>query len=126
MLSLESVDYFGTSEYFFSGRRKNVYGDKRGWRGKQQQANRHINIYLTLLNPDSLTLGRVVNFHCLQMKLVMSIWFIFGDNWNDAHPTSWSRFGFLAMCTIEFEPRYNEGPREWQNVLLLNPGEVKR
>ena len=30
MLSLESVDYFGTSEYFLAGRRKNVYGDKLG------------------------------------------------------------------------------------------------
>ena len=35
------------------------------------------------------------HFHCLQMSLVMSIRFIFGDDWNDA--LSWSRFGCLAM-----------------------------
>ena len=35
------------------------------------------------------------DFHCLQMSLVMSIRFIFGDDWNDA--LSWSRFGCLAM-----------------------------
>ena len=59
-------------------KKRNVDGDKLGWWGKQQQANHHI--YLIFI------------------WLVMSLWFVFGDNyWNDAHPPSWSRFGFLTM-----------------------------
>ena len=37
----------------------------------------------------------VVNFHCMQMSLVMSVWLIFGDDLNDA-PCS-SRFYSLAI-----------------------------
>ena len=35
------------------------------------------------------------DFHCMQMRLMMSMWLIFGDDWGDAR--SWSRSGFLAM-----------------------------
>ena len=40
------------------------------------------------------------DFHCMQMRLVMSMWFIFGDDLSDK--PSWSRFGFLAM--MQFSP----------------------
>ena len=62
ILSLESVDHFGTSESFDGG--------AMNWLG-------------------------VVNSHFLQMSLLMSMRFIFGDDWNDA-PSS-SRFWSLAM-----------------------------
>ena len=49
--SLESVDNFGTSEYFS----ENFYGE-------------------------AINLSRVENFHCMKMSLVMSMRFIFGDD----------------------------------------------
>ena len=49
--SLESVDNFGTSEYFS----ENVDGEAINWSG-------------------------VENFHCMKMSLVMSMRFIFGDD----------------------------------------------
>ena len=66
ILSLESVDYFGTSDYF-SGRKKeknlNVqnFGGEANWSG-------------------------VVNCYCMQISLVASIWFIFGDDWDITFP----------------------------------------
>ena len=62
ILSLESVDYFGTSDYV-SGRKKNNLNEQNfdggaNWSG-------------------------VVNFHsvhCVQMSLVMSMRFIFGHD----------------------------------------------
>ena len=54
ILLLESVDYFGESEYF----RENFNGEAINWSG-------------------------VVHFHCVQMSLVMSMQFIFSDDWND-------------------------------------------
>ena len=44
------------------------------------------------------------DFHFMQMQRVMSMWFIFRDNWSD--PPSWTCFGFLAM--MKFSP--NQGP----------------
>ena len=38
----------------------------------------------------------VVNFHCMQMTLVLSVWFIFSDDRNDV-PRSSSFFCSLAM-----------------------------
>ena len=49
--SLESVDNFGTREYFS----ENFYGE-------------------------AINLSRVENFHCMKMSLVMSMRFIFGDD----------------------------------------------
>ena len=40
------------------------------------------------------------DFHCMQMSLVMSMQFIFGDDENDA--LSWSCFGCLAMRDVIF------------------------
>ena len=37
----------------------------------------------------------VVNFHCIQMSLVMSMRFIFGDDWNGVHVNHF--FDRLAM-----------------------------
>ena len=51
ILSLESVDYFGTSDHFNGQKKKNV--NHQNWSG-------------------------VVNFHCIQVSLVMSMGFIFG------------------------------------------------
>ena len=42
----------------------------------------------------------VVNFHCMQMSLVMSMWFIFGDDWNDM--LCKSLFRYLAMTWVFF------------------------
>ena len=56
--SVESVDYFGTSEYF-SGRKINLnehnFDGEANWSG-------------------------VVDFHCMQMSLVISLLSIFGDD----------------------------------------------
>ena len=49
--SLESIDNFGTREYF----RENFDGE-------------------------AINLSRVENFHCMKMSLVMSMRFIFGDD----------------------------------------------
>ena len=58
ILLLESV---GTSDYFSGRKKKNLnehnFDGEVNWSG-------------------------VVNFHCMQMSLVMSIRFIFGDDWN--------------------------------------------
>ena len=54
------------------------------------------------------------DFHFMQMQLVMSMWFIFSDDWRD--PPSWICFGFLAM--IKFSP--NQGPWfSWIHILVL-------
>ena len=57
ILSLESVDYFGTSDHFNGQKKKNVnhqnFNGEANWSG-------------------------VVNFHCIQVSLVMSMGFIFG------------------------------------------------
>ena len=58
-LSLESVDYFGTSDYF------NLVVEKRE-NLKEQNFDGEANW------------SGVVNFHCIQMSLVMSMRFIFG------------------------------------------------
>ena len=57
ILSLESLDYFGASEHYteWSKKNKNLKLAKLRWSG-------------------------VVNFHCMQISLVMSIRFIFGDD----------------------------------------------
>ena len=55
--SLESVDYFGTSEYFSGEKKKNL---------NEQTFDR-----LVRTNASD-----VVNFHCIQMSLVMSTSFI--------------------------------------------------
>ena len=34
------------------------------------------------------------DFHCMQMRLVMSMWFIFGDDWGDARRWSCSSMAF--------------------------------
>ena len=47
---------------------------------------------------EAINWSGVVNFHCMKMSLVMSMRFIFGDDWNDA-PCS-LRFYFLAMICI--------------------------
>ena len=70
ILSLERVDYFGTSKHF-SGRKKT-----------------------NSINKTSIM--SVVNFHCMQMSLVMSMQFIFSDDWNDT-PCSHHVFLPLAM-----------------------------
>ena len=59
--SLESVDYFGTSEYFSGEKKKNL---------NEQTFDR-----LVRTNASD-----VVNFHCIQMSLVLSTWFIFGGD----------------------------------------------
>ena len=58
ILLLESVDYFGTSDYF-SGQKKNNLAEQNF----DGEAN----------------WSAVVNFHCMQMDLVMSMQFVFGD-----------------------------------------------
>ena len=51
ILSLGSINYFGTTEHFSGQKKKNL------------------NLIVS-----------VVNFHCMQMSLVMSMQFIFRDN----------------------------------------------
>ena len=58
-IMLESVNYFGTSEYFSGRKKKTPY--KQNFNGKANW------------------LG-VVNFCCVQMSLVKSMWFIFSDD----------------------------------------------
>ena len=55
-----------------------------------------------------------VNFHCMQMRLVMILRSIFGYNWNDALLIKlWSRFAekrfFLLGCPSQDTPSYNFG-----------------
>ena len=50
-LSFESVDYFGTSEHFKKKTKRRIFDGEANWSG-------------------------VVNFHCTQMSLVMSMRFI--------------------------------------------------
>ena len=53
----------------------------------------------------------VVNFHCMQISLVMSMRFIFGDDWNDA-PCShhvfylWEWCNFSRIEALEFSCNY--------------------
>ena len=74
-LSLESVDYFGTSEYF-SGREKeeSLRANLRWW--------------------------GVGNFHCMQMSLVMVMRFISGYDWNDKPYSS----RFCSVISLESRP----------------------
>ena len=70
-----------------------------------------------------------VNFHYMQMRLVMILWSIFGDNWNDALLLKlWSRFAeklFLLMgCPFQDTPSYNFGFRSSVQKNGL-PGEEK-
>ena len=58
-LSLESVDYFGTSDYFNLVVEKKKNLNEQNFDGEANWSD-------------------VVNFHCLQMSLVMSMRFIFG------------------------------------------------
>ena len=51
------------------------------------------------------------DFHVTQMQRVMSMWFIFRDNWS--YLPSWTCFGFLAM--MKFSP--NQGP--WFSCLHI-------
>ena len=67
ILSRVSFNYFGTSE-FFSGLKKEQFDGEANWSG-------------------------FVNFSCMQRSLVMSMQFIFGDDWNDA-PCSPRFLGF--------------------------------
>ena len=73
VLSLESIDYFGTSDYF-SGRKEKI----------------------TLMRKSSMFRSSVVNCRCMQMSLVMSVRFIFGNDWNDAPCSS----HFLDFCVF--------------------------
>ena len=74
-LSLESVDYLGTSEYF-SGREKeeSLRANLRWW--------------------------GVGNFHCMQMSLVMVMRFISGYDWNDKPYSS----RFCSVISLESRP----------------------
>ena len=76
IISLLNVDYCGTSEYFSGRKTKESLLSEQNFDG---QAN----------------WSGVVSFYCIQMSLVMSMRFIFGDDWNDS-PCS-SRFCSLAM-----------------------------
>ena len=59
ILSLEIVDYFGTNEYFIGRKQGNL---------NEQNSDGEANW------------SGVVNFHCAQTSLVMSMRFIFGDD----------------------------------------------
>ena len=74
-LSLESVDYFGTSEYF-SGREKeeSLRANLRWW--------------------------GVGNFHCMQMSLVMVMRFISGYDWHGKLYSS----RFCSVISLESRP----------------------
>ena len=74
-LSLESVDYFGTSEYF-SGREKeeSLRANLRWW--------------------------GVGNFHCMQMSLVMVMRFISGYDWHGKPYSS----RFCSVISLESRP----------------------
>ena len=74
-LSLESVDYFGTSEYF-SGREKeeSLRANLRWW--------------------------GVGNFHCMQMSLVMVMRFISGYDWHGKRYSS----RFCSVISLESRP----------------------
>ena len=80
ILSLESVDYFGASQHYWEYELL-----KLPWSG-------------------------VVNFHCMQMSLGMSVWFIFGDDFKDV-PCK-SLFRYLAMMLF----LWNQSP--WIFVYL--------
>ena len=73
VLSPERVEYFGTSDYFSGGKK-----------GK------------TLMSKSSMFRSGVVNCCCVQMSLVMSMRFIFGDGWNDMPHSS----HFLDFCVF--------------------------
>ena len=71
-----SVDYFRTSKHF-SGRKK-----KR-----------------IIFKISKTLIVSVVNFHGMEMSLVMSMRFIFGDDWNDA-PCSHHVFHLWQCCNF--------------------------
>ena len=48
------------------------------------------------MSKSSMFRSGVVNFRCMQMSLVMSMRFIFGDDWNDAPRSSY----FLDFCVF--------------------------
>ena len=76
ILSLERVDYFGTSKHF------------SGWKKTNSISKTSI--------------MSVVNFHCMQMSLVMSMQFIFSDDWND---TPCSHHVFLSLAMMSYFSR---------------------
>ena len=61
LIIIESVDYFGTSDYF------------SGWKKRT-----------TLMSQSSMFRSSVVNCRCMQVSVVKSMWFFLGDDWNDA------------------------------------------
>ena len=87
ILSLENVDYFEIRELFGGRKKKENYN--------YEKAN---------------CLG-LVNCHCMQMNLVLSMRFIFGDDWNDA-PCShqvfylWQWCNFSLIEALEFSCNY--------------------
>ena len=75
ILSLESVDYFETSEYFSCREKEESLWAKLRWWG-------------------------VGNFHCMQMSLVMVMRFISGYDWNDKPYSS----RFCTVISLESRP----------------------
>ena len=65
-LLLESVDYSGTSEYLSGHRKRRILMSKTSINGADGKAN----------------WSGAVNFHSMQMSLVMSVWFIFSNDRN--------------------------------------------
>ena len=78
ILLLESVHYFGTSDSSVVEKKNNFH--EQNFDGEDNWSG-------------------VVNFHCMQVSLLMSRRFIFGDDWNDAKCSS--RFLDLRQCTVE-------------------------
>ena len=56
------------------------------------------------------------DFYCMQMSLVMSRRFIFGDDWNDA--PCWSRFAENDLKRL-FYRRYKKGMKTQSKVILF-------
>ena len=67
ILLLESVDNFGTSDSSVVEKKDNFY--EQNFDGEDNWSG-------------------VINFHCIQVSLLMSRRFIFGDDWNDAKCSS--------------------------------------
>ena len=87
ILLLQSIDYFGTSEHYWVVEKK-----------------------IRILISKTWMVGCCIYFHCMQMGLVKSMRFIFGDDWNDV---PWkSLFWSLVMMLF----LWNRGP--WIFVYL--------
>ena len=54
--------------------------------------------WLLQWSESSMFRSGVVNCCSMKMSLVMSMWFIFGDNWNDMPPSSY----FLEFCAFTY------------------------